>query len=79
MGSLTEISISNVSSDEEDNSNQTDASIIENLDANLCVVCLRAREATWIFMPCKHANCYEDCSTQIEELGEACPTCRSVI
>ena len=30
-------------------------------------------------MPSKHANCCGDCSTQIEELGEACPTCRSVI
>ena len=27
----------------------------------------------------EHANCYGDCSTQIEELGQAFPTCHSVM
>ena len=81
MGSLAEIGTFDGSFDEEDedDSIQTDASITESINANLCVVCLRTREKNWLFMPCKHANCYGDCSTQIEELRQACPTCRSVI
>ena len=76
MGSLTEISI--FDSDEEDNSNQTDL-LLSYIWMQICVVCFWAREATWNFMPCKHVNCCEDCSTRIEEIWEACPTRRSVI
>ena len=81
VGSLAEIGTFDGSFDEEDedDSIQTDASITESINANLCVVCLTTRETTWLFMPCKHANCCGNCSTQIEELRQACPTCRSVI
>ena len=58
-------------SDEEDNTHS-------NSD-NCCVVCLSPRTRTWIFMPCKHANCCTDCSNTIEELGQPCPVCRSSI
>ena len=60
-------------SDEEDTSN-TDQSL-----ENICVVCLSHRTSTWLFMPCKHANCCTECSNIIEELGQPCPLCRSVI
>ena len=58
-------------SDEEDS---THASL-----ENSCVVYLLPRTRTWICMPCKHANCCTDCSNIIEELGQPCPVCRSVI
>ena len=35
--------------------------------------------STTIFLPCRHANCCEECSDKIEELGHTCPTCRSPI
>ena len=44
-----------------------------------CVICLNPRTSTWIFLPCKHANCCGECSDKIEELGKTCPTCRSPI
>ena len=46
---------------------------------SVCVVCLLPRTSTWIFMPCRHANYCGDCSHTIEELGQPCPVCRSVI
>ena len=46
---------------------------------SICVVCLLPRTSTWIFMPCRHANYCADCSHTIEELGQPCPVCRSVI
>ena len=64
--------------EDEDDSIQTDASITESINANLCVVCLTTRETTLLFMPFKHANCCGDCSTQIEELRQACPTHQTI-
>ena len=49
------------------------------LSGNTCVVCLTVRTATWIFMPCRHANCCTECSERISELGQPCPVCRSEI
>ena len=46
---------------------------------NICVICLSPRTTIWVFMPCRHANCCSACSQQIEEQGERCPVCRSVI
>ena len=46
---------------------------------NLCIVCLTEREATWLFLLCKHANCCTDCSNIITETAQTCPTCRAAI
>ena len=46
---------------------------------NICVVCLNPRTTTWLFLPCKHANCCTTCSEQIQELGQPCPICRTPI
>ena len=46
---------------------------------NVCVVCLLPRLTTWIFMPCRHANCCADCSEQLEESRQPSPVCRSPI
>ena len=46
---------------------------------NSCVVCLGARESTWIFLPCKHANCCEKCTQTITQMGNTCPTCKTPI
>ena len=44
-----------------------------------CVVCLNSRTSTWIFLPCRHAQCCMECCKKIEELGQSCPVCRSPI
>ena len=77
VGSLSEINSLEYSdnSDEDDESTQEETK--EN--SNSCVVCLRARETTWIFMPCRHASCYGDCRSKIIELGQTSPICRSPI
>ena len=46
---------------------------------NVCVVCLSPRTTTWIYMPCRHANCCTECSERIYELGQPCPVCRTEI
>ena len=48
-------------------------------NTNTCAVCLNHRVETWIFLPCRHANCCTGCSKQIEELGLPCPVCRTPI
>ena len=48
-------------------------------EENKCVVCLESRNATCIFLPCRHANCCPGCSQRIKDLGQSCPTCRSNI
>ena len=47
--------------------------------ANICVVCLCRLTITWIFMPCRHANCCSRCSETIEVLQHPCPVCRAPI
>ena len=61
------------------NSETEDNSEGAHVISNNCVICLSLRISTWIFLPCRHTNCCEDCSNRIEELGHSCPTCRSLI
>ena len=70
----------------EDSYNSSDSEFSEgespndvHTQANSCVVCLSPRATTWIFMPCRHANCCSSCSQQIIELGQPCPVCRANI
>ena len=49
------------------------------ITGNSCVVCLLPLLTTWIFMPCRHANCCGDCSERICQFGQTCPVCRSII
>ena len=44
-----------------------------------CVVCLQPKDATYLFMPCKHANCCRDCIDRLEQHNQRCPTCRTQI
>ena len=68
---ITEISSLEYSdiSDEDDESTQEETK--EN--SSLFVVCLRARESTWIFIPCRHDSCSGDCRNKIIKLGQTCP------
>ena len=59
----------------ETSDNESEIQVVENI----CVVCLRPRTPTWVFLPCKHANCCAECSERIEELNQTCPVCRSPI
>ena len=62
--------------DESDTSdNESENPVVENI----CVVCLRPRTTTWVFLPCKHANCCVACSERIEKLNQTCPVCRAPI
>ena len=65
-----------ISSDSEDNNEDNIERIVEDIK---CVVCLAPRTATWVFMPCRHAICCTECSQTIEDLGQPCPMCRSMI
>ena len=51
----------------------------QTVDLNSCVVCLGEREETWIFLPCKQANCCKRCTETITQMGNTCPTCRCPI
>ena len=53
--------------------------IATNNSNPICVVCLQPGQSTWIFLPCRHANCCGDCSRMIEQLEQSCPTCRTPI
>ena len=46
---------------------------------NACVVCLQIRTNTWIFLPCRHANCCGPCNEMLEQQELPCPTCRATI
>ena len=48
VGSLTEISIFDENSDEDEDEDGEITHTAENSNSNLCVVCLRVRETTWI-------------------------------
>ena len=43
------------------------------------VVCLRRKYTTYLFLPCRHANCCRDCSDSLEQQDQRCPTCRTQI
>ena len=66
-----------ISDDSDESEGQEQGSVLEN--QNLCAVCLNVREVTWLFLPCKHANCCTQCSNTITELAQTCPTCRAPI
>ncbi|KAI6659877.1 hypothetical protein LOD99_14217 [Oopsacas minuta] len=73
-GTSTEIEFSDT--DESDTSNSES----ENPEVeNICVICLIPRTITWLFLPCKHANCSATCSERIEELNQTCQVCRAPI
>ncbi|KAI6649986.1 hypothetical protein LOD99_6350 [Oopsacas minuta] len=73
-GTFTEIEFSDT--DESDTSdNESENPVVENI----CVICLMPRTTTWIFLPCKHANCCAACSKRIEELNQTHPVCRAPI
>ena len=65
-GNITDDTLSSSDSEDENEENI--------LSRNSCVVCLSIRTATWIVMPCRHANCCTDCSARIFELGH-CAQC----
>ena len=65
----------NIPSSESEDSDEEDTLVEENK----CVVCVESRNSTWIFLPCRHANCCPDCSQRIHVLGQSCPTCRANI
>ena len=46
---------------------------------NKYAVCLLPRTTTWVFMPCRHAQCCKECSERLEELRQPCPVCRPSI
>ena len=73
--SLDDSSIINLS--DESDMGEEEPEQLQNL--NSCVVCLGIREDTWIFPPCKHANCCKLCTQTIRQMGNTCPTCRSPI
>ena len=50
---------------------------LNEISDNMCVVCLAVRTTTWLFLPCRHANCCSACSERIEELELRCPVCRA--
>ena len=75
IGNITCETSTLVSNDSEDSEE-----IIEPTPENsICVVCLAPRTTTWIFLPCRHANCCTECSKIIEDLEQPCPVCRTVI
>ena len=56
MGSFTETNESDSFSDDNDDSSVS--TLAHNITTtNMCVVCLNSRDTTWVFIPCKHANC----------------------
>ena len=78
VGSFTETNDSDSCPDDNDDSSVN--TLAHNITTtNMCVVCLNSRETTWVFMPCKHANCCGNCSDTIVLLGQTCPVCRSTI
>ena len=60
------------------NKSSSDESEDEVLGASKCVVCLYERLATFIMMPCAHANNCAMCSEHFE-IGMNCSSCRRTI
>ena len=75
--SLDDSSVIYVSDNSDENDEEEPALQSEN--QSLCVICLTQRDDTWLFIPCKHANCCKHCSDTIMETVKTCPTCRSPI
>ena len=64
---------------DESDENDQEEPVLQSENQSLCVICLNTRDATWLFMPCKHANCCTPCTNTIMETIKSCPTCRSQI
>ena len=64
-----------------DISNDSDSSVETELEVrnSECVVCLQRRDTTYLFLPCRHANCCKNCSDMLEQQDQRCPTCRTKI
>ena len=78
VGSFTETNESYSCFDYNDDSSVS--TLAHNIKiANMCVVCLNSRDTTWVFIPCKHANCCGNCSDTNVQLGQTCPICSSPI
>ena len=75
--SLHDSSVICVSDDSEDD--QQEEPFLQPENQNLCVICLTPQDATWLFIPCKHANRCTHCTNTIMETVKSCPTCRSQI
>ena len=73
------ISISDITDESDEEEEEEEEERQESPGRNLCVVCLTEREFTWLFLPCKHANCCTQCSNIITETAQTCPTCRAAI
>ena len=77
VGSFSNANLEHYSSDEEGEITDTGETVMDTPISNsLCTVCLMPRQSTWNSMPCKHATCYGDCWTMIQELGQSCPIWR---
>ena len=44
----------------------------DSIEMNKCVVCQQTRSTTWVFMPCRHANCCTQCSDSIHIKFDLC-------
>ena len=74
LGSTVELDNSSQQVDDTSSGSDEDSEQLNNQP--LCCVCLRVRESTVLFYPCRHARCCQDCS---EQVGNLCPICRSTI
>ena len=55
--------------DSEDITDTDNLEVEDNPESTIChncVICLNRRTSTWIFLPCRHANCCGECSNKIE-------------
>ena len=75
--SLPESSVICVSDESDENDHEEP--LLQSENPSLFVICLNTRDATWLFMPCKHAICCTLCANTIMETVKSCPTCRSQI
>ena len=76
IGNATSLENTNIS---DDSDVHEEPETFGSIETNKCVVCLKTRSTTWLFMPCKHANCCTQWSDTIEQLQQTCPTCRGII
>ena len=53
--------------------------VADEITDHTCAVCLTVRTTTWLFMPCRHADCCSACSQRIVDLEQPCPVCRAPI
>ena len=76
IGNATSLEDTNIS---DDSDIHEEPETFGSIETNKCVICLQSGSTTWLFMPCKHANCCTQCSDTIEQLQQTCPTYRGII